>query len=68
MGYSPSASAHSEGTIGYDSESNYYEYEQGNAVPIVKGRLNAALEFWTSIQANPEFLNIIASGYRRFSN
>ena len=58
MGYSPSASAHSEGTIEYDSDwynSNYYEYEQGNAVPIVKGRLNAALEFWTSIQANLKF-------------
>ena len=53
----PSTSATSStskgGSIGYDADLNYYEYEQDNAMPIVKGRLLAGrsmpiLKFWIS--------------------
>ena len=33
-------------------------------MPIVKGRLRAAKTFWKSINANPEVLDIIESGYK----
>ncbi|XP_072030100.1 LOW QUALITY PROTEIN: uncharacterized protein [Amphiura filiformis] len=43
---------------------NYYDYEQGNDEPIVKGRLKAAIGFWKNIGANPVVLDIISNGYK----
>ncbi len=51
----------------YDAQfykDNYFEYEQGTAEPIVKGRLKNSIEFWRRINA-PEFvLDIIQHGYK----
>ena len=52
---------------GYDSKfylNNFYEYEQGSALPIIKGRVKAAYNFWVEIDANPDVLDIISSGYK----
>ena len=40
-----------------------YEYEQGTAPAVVKGRLRAHLPFWVEIGAPPWVLEIIRSGY-----
>ena len=51
----------------YDAQfykDNYFEYEQGTAEPIVKGRLRNSVEIWRKINA-PEFvLDIIQHGYK----
>ena len=52
---------------GYDMDfyiDNYYDYEQGNDEPIVKGRLKAAIDFWRSIGSNPVVLDILYNGYK----
>ena len=40
-----------------------FEYEQGLAVPVVKGRLKAHFQFWVDIGAPPWVLETINSGY-----
>ena len=42
---------------------NLFEYEQGVAVPVVKGRLKAHFQFWVDIGAPPWVLETISSGY-----
>ena len=42
---------------------NLYEYEQGTAAVVVKGRLRAHLLFWVEIGAPPWVLETIRSGY-----
>ena len=42
---------------------NLYEYEQGTAPALVKGRLRAHLPFWVEIGAPPWVLETIMSGY-----
>ena len=42
---------------------NLYEYEQGIAATVVKGRLRAHLLFWVEIGAPPWVLETIRSGY-----
>ena len=42
---------------------NSYEYEQGTAAAVVKGRLRAHLLFWVEIGAPPWVLETIRSGY-----
>ena len=42
---------------------NLFEYEQGVAVAVVKGRLKAHLQFWVHIGAPPWVLETISSGY-----
>ena len=42
---------------------NLYEYEQGTAAAVVKGRLRAHLPFWVEIGAPPWVLETIRSGY-----
>ena len=52
---------------GYDSDfymQNYFEYEQGRSEPFVRGRLKSAIDFWNFIDANPEVLQVISSGYK----
>ena len=52
---------------GYGHEfylNNFFEYEQGQANPIVKDRMSASYEFWKSIEANPEVLEVIEYGYK----
>ena len=41
---------------------NLYEYEQGTAAAVVKGRLRAHLPFWVEIGAPPWVLETIRSG------
>ena len=48
----------------FDFKANYYEYELGQAEPIVKGRLKASLSFWKDIGANSFIIDIIAHGYK----
>lgn len=43
---------------------NYFEYEQGNSEPIVKGRLRASVDFWKDIGASQSVLQIIQTGYK----
>ena len=43
---------------------NYFEYEQGQASPILRGRLKSSLPFWISINTNPQILDITEHGYR----
>ena len=43
---------------------NYFEYEQGTSLPIVRGRMKAAYKFWKDIDAYPDVLDIIESGYK----
>ena len=40
-----------------------YEYEQGNATPIVKGRFRAHIQFWIDIGAPEWVLSVIKHGY-----
>ena len=50
---------------GYDPDffaNNYFEYEQGNSEPIVKGRLRASFQFWKDIGASSSVLNVIQIG------
>ena len=42
---------------------NLYEYEQGTAAAVVKGRLRAHLLFWVEIGAPPWVIETIRSGY-----
>ena len=52
---------------GYDPDffaNNYFEYEQGNSEPIVKGRLRASFQFWKDIGASSSVLNVIQIGYQ----
>jgi hypothetical protein len=43
---------------------NYYEYESGQAKPIIKGRLKSALSFWRdTIKAPASVLAVIESGF-----
>ena len=42
---------------------NLYEYEQGTAAAVVKGRLRAHLLFWVEIRAPPWVIKTIRSGY-----
>ncbi len=51
----------------YDAQfykDNYFEYEQGTAEPIVKGRLRNSIEFWRRINAPAFVLDIIQHGYK----
>ena len=43
---------------------NYYEYEQGTADIIVKGRLFDSYDFWKEINAYPFILDVIKNGYK----
>ena len=42
---------------------NLYEYEQGTAAAVVKGRLRVHLLFWAEIGAPPWVIETIRSGY-----
>lgn len=51
----------------YDSDTyldNFFEYEQGTAEPIVRGRMKANINFWKLIQAPDNIIDIIDSGYK----
>ena len=51
----------------YDSEfylENFYDYEQGNSEPVLRGRMKASIGFWCEIGAPLEILNIIQEGYK----
>ena len=41
---------------------NLHEYDQSNAIPIVKGRLRAHIQFWIDIGAPEWVLNVIKHG------
>ena len=44
---------------------NYFQYEEGSADPIIKGRLKSALHFWREeIKAPHSILSIIEQGYK----
>ena len=43
---------------------NYFDYEQGNSEPIVKGRLRASSQYWESIGASQFVLDIINQVYK----
>ena len=38
---------------------NYFEYEQGNSEPIVRGRMKANLNFWRDIGTPDDILRVI---------
>ena len=42
---------------------NLHDYEQGNATPIVKGRLRAHIQFWIDIGAPEWVLSVLKHGY-----
>ena len=42
---------------------NYFEYEQGNSEPIVRGRMKANLNFWRDIGTPDDILRVIEFGY-----
>ena len=51
----------------YDNDfylSNFFEYEQGNAEPLVRGRMKSNIQFWIDIGAPDEILNVIRHGYK----
>lgn len=48
----------------FDFTDEYYEYEQGQADILVKGRLKARSQFWKSIGANSFILDVIEHGYK----
>ena len=41
----------------------YFEYEQGNLEPIVRGRMKANLNFWRDIGTPDDILRVIEFGY-----
>ena len=43
---------------------NYFDYEEGNAEPLIKGRLKASFSFWSAIGASEFVLDIIEHGYK----
>lgn len=46
----------------YDSQfylDNFFEYEQGSAEPIVRGRMKANIDFWRNIGAPDEIINLL---------
>ncbi|XP_041466113.1 uncharacterized protein LOC121416719 [Lytechinus variegatus] len=64
---SSNVSATSTGYSGYEEDfylRNYYEYEQGNSEPLVKGRLKASVKFWKSIDAPQFVIDVIEQGYK----
>ena len=51
----------------YDSEfylSNYYDYKQGSAEPIVKGRMKTNIASWKQIGAPEYIVQVIEHGYK----
>ena len=42
---------------------NYFEYDQGNSEPIVRGRMKAKLNFWRNIGTPDDILRVIEFGY-----
>ena len=42
---------------------NYFEYEQGNSEPIVRGRMKVNLNFWRNIGTPDDILRVIVFGY-----
>ncbi len=51
----------------YDSEfylENFFEYEQGDSEPIVRGRMKANIEFWKHIGAPEDIIDCIDQGYK----
>ena len=43
---------------------NFFEYEQGNSEPIVRGIMKANIEFWKSIGAPDFIIDTIERGYK----
>ena len=43
---------------------NFFEYEQGNSEPIVRGRMKANIEFWKLIGAPDFIIDTIERGYK----
>ena len=43
---------------------NYYEYEEGEKLMLVKGRLRKNISFWESINTNSYILDVIHNGYK----
>lgn len=51
----------------YDSQfylDYFFEYEQGSAEPIVRGRMKANIDFWRNIGAPDEIIKVVETGYR----
>ncbi len=43
---------------------NFFEYEQGDSEPIVRGRMKANIEFWKYISAPEEITDCIDQEYK----
>lgn len=50
--------------VDFDYDGNLFEYEQNSAVPVLKGRLKAKLDYWYTIGTNNFVTDTIRFGYR----
>ncbi len=50
--------------VDFDNDRNLFEFEQGSALPVLKGRLKKKLDFWYTIGTNNFVINTINFGYR----
>jgi len=50
--------------VNFDYDRNLFKFEQNSALPVLKGRLKAKLDYWHTIGANSFVIDIIKCGYR----
>ena len=50
--------------VNFDYDRNLFEFEQNSALPVLKGRLKAKLDYWHTIGANSFVIDTIKCGYR----
>ena len=49
--------------VSFDCDRNLFEFEQNSALPVLKGRLKAKLDYWHTIGANSFVIDTIKYGY-----
>ena len=50
--------------VDFDYDRNLFEFEQGSALPVLKGRLKKNLDYWYSIGTNNFVIDTINFGFR----
>ena len=50
--------------VDFDYDRNLFEFEQNSALPVVKGRLKANLDYWHTKRANNFVIDTFNFGYR----
>ena len=50
--------------VNFDYDRNLFEFWQNSALPVLKGRLKAKLDYWHIIGANSFVIDTIKCGYR----